>query len=152
MSTEQLSAPHPGQPVTMTINGKTYTYPEASITIGALVALAGVPTEYHRIAELGDAEQTDYLDLATVIALRDGSKFETIRVWLYLVDTDRQVSTVDHLTVREILVNAGIDPADHYLLELRGKEQIEYKDLDQVLTLHEAEQFISVYHGPTPVS
>lgn len=70
----------------------------------------------------------------------------------YSVDGEAQVSPTKHRTVRVILETAGVDPSDHYLVQLRGHEKIEYKDLEQVISLHEHERFVTVYNGPTPVS
>lgn len=77
---------------------------------------------------------------------------ESHHKYVYFVDGERQVSLVAHLTVREILSNAKVDPQDHYLVELHGHEQIEHKDLSTVVHLRQGEKFITVYHGPTPVS
>lgn len=70
---------------------------------------------------------------------------------VFYVDGERIEVHTHELTVREILDVAGLDPNDHYLVELRGHDRIEYKDLNQTLNLHEHERFCSVYHGQTPV-
>ncbi len=70
----------------------------------------------------------------------------------YFVDTEELVATQSRLTVAEILEAAKLDPSTHYLVEIRGHEQIPRKDIREVLHLHENERFISVSTGPTPVS
>jgi hypothetical protein len=70
----------------------------------------------------------------------------------YTVDGVLQETRKSELTVREILVHAGLDPANHYLVELRGSHQIDYKNLDEEIHIHEKEEFISVFTGPTPLS
>lgn len=70
----------------------------------------------------------------------------------YTVDGAPQETAEARLTVREILRRAGLDPQNHYLVELRGANQIDHKDLDEQLHIHEKEQFISVFTGPTPLS
>jgi hypothetical protein len=70
----------------------------------------------------------------------------------YTVDGEPQFTEKPDLAVREILVKAGVDPADHYLVELKEPKPIEYRDLDQMLHLHENERFVTVHHGPAPVS
>lgn len=70
----------------------------------------------------------------------------------YTVDSVPQETTEATLTVREILEHAGLDPANHYLVELQGSHQIDLKDLNQEVHIHEKEEFISVFTGPTPFS
>jgi hypothetical protein len=70
----------------------------------------------------------------------------------YTVDGVAQETTEATLTVREILEHAGLDPANHYLVELQGSHQIDLKDLSQEIHVHEKEEFISVFTGPTPFS
>lgn len=70
----------------------------------------------------------------------------------YTMDGVAQETTKSKLTVREILVHAGLDPANHYLVELRGSHQIDHKNLDEELHIHEKEEFISVFTGSTPLS
>jgi len=70
----------------------------------------------------------------------------------YFVDNEAQRTEDPALTVGQILKNAGLDPSSHYLIELRGDHQIEYKDINQTIRVHEKEKFISVLHGPTPLS
>ena len=70
----------------------------------------------------------------------------------YAVDGVPQETTKATLTVREILEHAGLDPANHYLVELQGSHQIDLKNLNQEIHIHEKEEFISVFTGPTPFS
>jgi hypothetical protein len=70
----------------------------------------------------------------------------------YTVDGVPQQTTKTTLTVREILERAGLDLANHYLVELQGSHQIDLKDLNQEIHIHEKEEFISVFTGPTPFS
>ncbi len=70
----------------------------------------------------------------------------------YYVDNEVQHTTEKELTVRQILAAAGDDPTTHYLLELRGNQQIPHKDLDELLEIHENERFAAIFTGPTPVS
>lgn len=63
-------------------------------------------------------------------------------------------STSEHtLTPRQILEIAGLDPANHYLIQLNGKQQESYKDRPDVsIHMHQKMEFLSVFTGPTPVS
>jgi hypothetical protein len=60
----------------------------------------------------------------------------------------------DHkMTAREIIVLSGDDPAAHYLKEIKGKDQISYKDKpDEEITLNKNSRFITVYTGDAQVS
>lgn len=71
----------------------------------------------------------------------------------YTVDGEAQQTSSHELTARQILVSAKLDPAQRYLIELHGKEQVSYKDNpDTPIHIHEHQKFITAYIGPVPVS
>ena len=71
----------------------------------------------------------------------------------YTVDDEPQSTASKVLTPRQILTDAGIDPASHYLVQLQRQHQISYKDTPDVeIKLHEHMKFSSISTGPTPVS
>jgi len=70
----------------------------------------------------------------------------------YYVDNEPQTTTERELAVRKILENAGDDPNTHYLIELRGDQQIPHRDLNEIIKIHEKERFAAIFTGSTPVS
>jgi hypothetical protein len=57
------------------------------------------------------------------------------------------------LTIRDILVLAKLDPETHYLLEKKGQgQEIEHRDLNERIRVHEKQEFLAFFTGPTPVS
>jgi hypothetical protein len=72
----------------------------------------------------------------------------------YTVDDEPQSTEDATLTPIQILTNAGINAADHYLvLVLNQHNQKSYKDqADEEIHMHPHMKFISVSLGPTPVS
>lgn len=68
-----------------------------------------------------------------------------------IVDDD-PVLTPKDTTPREVLVAAGLEPAQRQLVRIKGKYQTPYPDPDVELKVHEGEQFITVSTGSTPVS
>ena len=75
------------------------------------------------------------------------------RVINFEVDGEELDTTKHKLTPVEIMRLAGIDPANHYLSEIRGHEQISYKDAPNVeIQMHEGIKFVSASTGPTPTS
>jgi hypothetical protein len=64
------------------------------------------------------------------------------------------VEVAEHeMTPRQIMEAAGLDPDARYLVEIRGKEQISYKDTpDSPIHIHEHQKFVTNESGPTPVS
>lgn len=70
----------------------------------------------------------------------------------YFVDNEPQETVDKSLTVEQILNKATLDPATHYLIELRGDNQIPHQDRAEVIKLHEKMKLISVLTGPTPLS
>ena len=65
---------------------------------------------------------------------------------------DDPVLTPKNTTPREVLVEAGLDPAQRQLVKVKGKHQTPYPDPNVELKVHEGEQFITVSTGGTPVS
>ena len=71
----------------------------------------------------------------------------------YTVNDEPQSTTEKELTPNQILQKAGIDSATNYLVEIRGKEKISFKDEPNTpIHIHENLKFISVSTGPKPVS
>lgn len=70
----------------------------------------------------------------------------------YFVDNEPQSTTEKELTVKTILENAGYDPAKHYVIELRGDQQIQHKDVNESIKIHEKMKFAAIFTGETPVS
>jgi hypothetical protein len=57
------------------------------------------------------------------------------------------------MTPNQILRDAGIDPANHYLVRLEGHHQFSFQDKgNEPIHVHNHEQFISLSIGPTPLS
>ena len=73
--------------------------------------------------------------------------------FLYTVDDESQSTTAHELTPTQILNNAGIDPATHYLVQLEGNHRESYQNrADATIHMHQHMKFISISIGPTPVS
>ncbi len=71
----------------------------------------------------------------------------------YTVDDEPQATDEHTLTARQILQNAGIDPTNHYLVEIEGQHQVSYKGKsDELIHMSQHKKFISVFDGPTGVS
>lgn len=71
------------------------------------------------------------------------------------IDVDGEDVTVPDrdVTPNEILALAGLDPATHYLVLIKGKHQQPFKGLgDQPISIHKGEKFVSLSTGPTPTS
>jgi len=71
----------------------------------------------------------------------------------YTVDDEPQSTSAHILTPNEILNNAKIDAATHYLVQLEGKNHVSYQGKpSEQIHMHEHMKFISISTGPTPVS
>lgn len=71
----------------------------------------------------------------------------------FTVDETHVTTTDKTLTASAILALAGIDPLTHYLVELRGKQQISYEGkVDEPIKVHPNQEFLSVRVGPAPLS
>jgi hypothetical protein len=71
----------------------------------------------------------------------------------YTVDDEPQTTPERVRTPTQILQQAGIDPATHYLVQIEGKHQESYQnEPEKAIHMHEHMIFVSVSTGPTPVS
>jgi hypothetical protein len=71
------------------------------------------------------------------------------------IDLDGEDLTVPDrdITPNEILGLAGLDPATHYLVRLKGKNQESYQGHgEETIKVHPNEKFLSLSTGPTPTS
>ena len=71
----------------------------------------------------------------------------------YTVGDEPQTTTEKELTPTQIMVNAGINPDENYLVEIRGRHRVSYKDKpNDPIHMHEGQKFVTVFVGPVPVS
>ena len=71
----------------------------------------------------------------------------------YTVDSEPQTTDQQELTPRQILVNATDDSTKVYLIEVRGKDQVSFKDkLDVEIHMHDGMIFITAALGGGGVS
>lgn len=74
-------------------------------------------------------------------------------VFHYTVDDEPQTTPEHVRTATQILQQDGIDPATHYLVQIKGKDQESYQGrAEEPIHMHEHMRFVSVSTGPTPVS
>ena len=71
----------------------------------------------------------------------------------YFVNDESQWTEEKELTPIQIMTNAKIDPQTNYLVEIKGTEQISFKDNpNEEIKIHEHMKFVTIYTGPVPVS
>lgn len=71
----------------------------------------------------------------------------------YEVNGESESTTEKVLTPVQIIKNAGLDPESNYLIEIKGNQQISYKDNpNEEIKMHNNMKFITNYTGPTPVA
>ncbi len=74
-------------------------------------------------------------------------------VFHYTVDGEPQETTAHELTPTQILTQADIDAATHYLVEIDGNNRVSFQGkANEEIHMHDHQKFISVSIGPTPVS
>ncbi len=80
-------------------------------------------------------------------------RFKTERQSIhYKVNDEPEETRHHHLTAREILTNAGIDPVLTYLSEVFARHQSFEGKPEERIEMHPQMRFISVSIKPTPVS
>jgi hypothetical protein len=83
----------------------------------------------------------------------EGSPDPLPRAIHYTVDGEPQKTTERTLTPRQIIIAAGLNPTERYLVEIKGKHQESYKDaMDAPIHMHEGQKFVTVFTGPTQVA
>lgn len=71
----------------------------------------------------------------------------------YTVNDDPQSTEDKELTPVQIMQKAGVDPEANYLIEIRGQQQISYKDkATELIKIHNNMKFITNFTGPTTVA
>lgn len=71
----------------------------------------------------------------------------------YSVDTEPFTTESKTMTAEDILLKAGMNPAERYLIELQGNNQLSYEgDLTTPIHMHEHMKFITAAIGPKTVS
>ena len=71
----------------------------------------------------------------------------------FTVDGERITVRTERMTPNEILTKAEIDPATHYLVEIKGRDQISYEGRGDIeIRIRNGDKFVSVSTGPTPTS
>lgn len=71
----------------------------------------------------------------------------------YTVGDEPQTTTERQLTPTQIMSKAGINPDENYLVEIRGRQRVSYKEKpSEPIHMHEGQQFVVVFVGPVPVS
>jgi hypothetical protein len=71
----------------------------------------------------------------------------------FTVDDEPVVTSDPTLSPIQIMTLAGVDPATHYLVEVKGRQQTSYRDNpSEELRIHNHDKFVTLCTGPTPVS
>lgn len=72
----------------------------------------------------------------------------------FKVDGEPFTTEAKKLTPNDIIKDfAGMDPATHYLVQIRGHEKTSYEGLGNIpIEMHEGMKFQVISTGPTPVS
>lgn len=69
----------------------------------------------------------------------------------FFINGEKFETRDDTLTVAEILAFVGKSPAEWYVVEKHGREQIEYRD-GETVKIKSGVHLLTVSTGPTPVS
>lgn len=83
-----------------------------------------------------------------------GKGHPPVREIHFSVDGEPYETTKRELTPNEIIHDfAGLDPASHYLVQIRGHERISFEGKGDVpIKMHNGLRFQVISTGPTPVS
>jgi hypothetical protein len=76
-----------------------------------------------------------------------------IKTVTVVLDQEQLAGVAKHTTPDAVLRLAGLDPATHYLVRVKGRHQESFEGLGgEEITVHEQEVFVSVSTGPTPTA
>jgi hypothetical protein len=125
----------------------------AVLTAREILRHAGIDPDLHFLVEK-HPEHIDFQDrpeekIDMVPHMRFISEHQLIE---YKVNDEKQTTRHRHLTAKEILDHAGIDPAQNYLAQV-FPEHVSYEGKpEERIRMHQHMRFISVSIKPTPVS
>ena len=128
----------------------------AELSAHEILRLASINPDEYYLVEVKGADRISFKDNPDQkIHLHDGMQFLSVSFGKihYWVDDERQETEQEELTPVQIMEHAKIDPKNHYLVQIKGKERISYKDdPNQKIRMRNGMKFVSVSTGPTPVS
>jgi hypothetical protein len=70
----------------------------------------------------------------------------------FKVDGEPVEIETNSLTMREILALVGKTPDQWYLVEKVGREQRQFRDPEESITITHGAKFVTVFIGPNPIS
>ena len=70
----------------------------------------------------------------------------------YRVNGEEETTTERELTVKQILENAGFQPAEEYTLKSQNPPHDYDSSYDEVVKIHPNQRFDALHAGPTPTS
>lgn len=70
----------------------------------------------------------------------------------YFVNDEAETTNKKHLTVREILENAGFTPATDYTLKSHDPKVDYGSNYDEEVKINQDQRFHALHKGPTPTS
>jgi hypothetical protein len=124
-----------------------------SLTAHQILKHAGIDADLHFLEET-HPEHLSFQDRPEeVIQMIPHMRFQSEHQLIeYKVNDEEQKTKQRHLTARQILEHAGIDPAANYLAEV-FPEHVSFEGKpDESIRMHQHMKFISVSVKPTPVS
>jgi uncharacterized protein YlzI (FlbEa/FlbD family) len=125
---------------------------EHRVTGRQIKEAAGVPLD----DDLETKEDKKQVNNDETITITDGEHFVVsphVRTIHYTVNDEPQTTTEKELTPVQIMQNAGIDPAQNYLVEIIDHKKEPFKDNPNIsIHMHNGMKFITIFMGPQPVS
>lgn len=115
-------------------------FPDAAATCHLVIEDEPEPRpRHHRLNEVG---------------IRPGHRLHIHRHEIeYTVDGEKQITLKHLLTAGQIMENAKVDPATHYLIRLlHGGGEEKYLDNSTVIHLHDRMAFLTALTGGAPLS
>ena len=137
--------------VEISINGKPYRIREGVTSVEHLKRLAGIPHQDVLGKEVGGkfhpfAEHVE-------IHVHAGEVFASHpRTVVIYIDKQKFELATHELTVAQLLKLAGDDPSETTLVVKHDNRTEEFKDLNQVVRMHDGERFVVYHNKPTSVS
>jgi hypothetical protein len=129
------------------------TFHQDHVTGREIKEKAGVPPESELFANQED--EFHVVPNEETITIRNGERFAVLPHGAihYTVNGELQGTTERELTPVKIMEDAGIDPAQNYLIEIKHHEKESFKDHpDKTIHMHNGLKFITNFMGPKPVS
>lgn len=142
-----------------TVDQNPYISSSKHLTPSQMMLQAGIDPATNYLVDVTETLHASLRDQNDAeINLKQDSKFVSVyfgpnRDFDYRLDGEEYESPEKKITPNQMLINAGLNTAEYYVVEVEGKKHHSYEgEGDKIINLKKENDFITVFTGPVTVS